>query len=78
MVEGDIELIQNTTRYYIAIDGGTLTKVMPPLKDKTEWRRFAVQKGWSVCVCNRIEDATLDIDFDWYVNEVEKLTLGMQ
>ena len=55
-----------------------MTKIMPPLKDKTEWRRFAVQKGWKVCVCNDIKDAVLDIDYDWYVNEIEKLVLGMQ
>lgn len=68
--------IQNTTRYYVAKGGGTLTKVMPPLKGKTEWRRFAIEKGWTVCVCNDMKDAVLPIDYDYYANEVEKLTLG--
>jgi hypothetical protein len=30
-----------------------------------------------VQVCNRIEDAVLPVDFTYYVNEVEKLTLGL-
>lgn len=68
---------QNVTRYYIARDGKPLTKVMPPLKGKTEWRRIAVESGWNVQVCNDIKDAVLPVDFDWYVQEVEKLVLGL-
>lgn len=68
--------IQNTTRYYVSSPGVTLTKLMPPLKDKTEWRRIGVQKGRFVTVCNRIEDAgTYPIDYDYYIKEVEKLCL---
>ena len=68
---------QNISRYYIAKDGKPLTKWMPPLKGKTEWRKFAVESGWNVQVCNDIKDATLPVDFDYYVNEVEKLCLGL-
>ena len=57
--------------------GGTLTKIMPPLKGKTEYRRFAVEKGWKVCECNDIANAVLPIDYDYYVQEVEKLCLGV-
>lgn len=67
--------VQNTSRYYIAKSGKSLTKVMPPLKGKTEWRRFAVESGWEVQVCNDIRDAVLPVNYEWYIKEVEKLTL---
>lgn len=70
--------VQNTTRYYIAKDGKPLTKWMPPLAKKPdEWRRIGVESGWGVQVCNDIKDATLPVDFDYYINEIEKLTLGL-
>ena len=71
------ERVQNTTRYYIAKAGKPLTKVMPPLKNKTEWRRIGVESGWNVQVCNDIKDAVLDVDYDYYVQEIEKLTLAL-
>ena len=67
--------VQNTSRYYIAKGGKPLIKWMPPLKGKQEWRRIGVESGWTVQVCNDIRDATLPVDFDYYVREVEKLTL---
>ena len=77
-VEDDVDtVIQNTTRYYVAKGGGSLCKLMPPLKGKTEWRRIGVVSGWSVCVCNDIKDAVLPIDYDYYVDEVEKLCLSV-
>jgi hypothetical protein len=70
--------VQNTTRYYIAKGGKPLTKWMPPLARKPgEWRQIGVESGWNVQVCNRIEDATLPVDVDYYVNEIEKLVLGL-
>jgi hypothetical protein len=71
------ERVQNITRYYIAKGGKPLFKWMPPLKGKTEWRKIGVESGWGVQVCNDIEDATLPIDFDYYIQEVEKLCLGL-
>ncbi len=76
--EGHERQEQNTTRYYVAKGGATLTKIMPPLKGKTEERRFAVEKGWTVCVCNDMKDAVLPIDYSYYASEVEKLTLRMR
>jgi hypothetical protein len=67
------EKVQNTSRYYVAKGGRPLTKVMPPLKGKTERRRIGVESGWQVQVCNDIADAVLPVDFQWYINEVEKL-----
>jgi DNA polymerase elongation subunit (family B) len=70
--------VQNITRYYIAKGGKPLVKWMPPLKGKTEWRKIAVESGWNVQVCNDLDDATLPIDYEYYIKEVEKLTLGLQ
>jgi len=77
LMMGDRQL-ENTQRYYVSVGGGSLTKVMPPLaKNPTVWRRISVQSGYTVCPCNNILDARLPINFDWYQNEVEKLTLGV-
>jgi len=73
------ERVQNTCRYYVSIGGDALTKVMPPLPKKPDhWRRIGVESRWTVCVCNDIRDAVLPINYDYYVNEIEKLTLGMK
>ena len=71
------EKVQNTTRYYVAKGGKPLTKVMPPLKGKTEWRRIGVESGWNVQVCNDVRDAVLPVDYQWYINETEKLCLTL-
>jgi hypothetical protein len=71
--------VQNTTRYYIAKGGKPLNKWMPPLAKKpTVLRKIGVESGWNVQVCNDIKDAgKLPIDFDYYIQEVEKLCLGL-
>ena len=70
--------LENTQRYYISTEGGQLFKIMPPLAKKPDqWRRIGVESGWSVCPCNDIKDATMDIDFSYYVMEIEKLVLGV-
>ena len=69
--------VQNTSRYYIAQGGKPLFKWMPPLKDKTEWRKIGVESGWNVQVCNDIKDAALPVEFEYYIREVEKLCLGL-
>jgi DNA polymerase elongation subunit (family B) len=71
--------VQNTSRYYVSTGGAELIKVMPPLAKKPGiWREFAVEKGWTVQVCNDIKDAFEPINFEYYVQEVEKLTLAMK
>lgn len=71
--------VQNTCRYYVSKGGQALTKVMPPLAKKPDhWRRIGVESGWTVCVCNDIADATLPINYSYYINEVEKLVLAMK
>jgi len=75
---GDTQ-VQNTCRYYVALGGHTLTKVMPPLPKKPDqWRRIGVESGWTVQVCNDIRDATAPINYDYYVEQVEKLCLAMR
>ena len=71
--------LPNMLRYYVAKGGVALTKIMPPLaKNPGVCRYFSVVAERRVCPCNNIADATLPVDFDWYVNEVEKLCLGMK
>ena len=78
LVGPDSELTDKTVRYYMSKEGAAMFKVMPPLaKNPGVFRRIAVQAGWRVKVCNNIEEAILPIDYDWYVQEVEKLTLGV-
>ncbi len=71
--------LQNITRYYIAKGGGRLFKWMPPLAKKPgEWRKIGVESGWGVLPCNDVADAgKLPVDFDYYIREIEKLTLGL-
>jgi hypothetical protein len=76
--DGIATQIQNTTRYYVAKGGMNLVKWMPPLRGKTDWRRFAVESGWGVEICNDLNDQShmrLPIDFDYYVQEIEKICL---
>ena len=70
--------VQNISRYYIAKGGKPLNKWMPPLaKNPEKWRQIGVESGWTVQVCNDIADATLPVDYDYYIQEVEKLVLGL-
>lgn len=70
------ENVQNTSRYYISTNGASLTKILPPLRNGQEDRRFAVEKGWTVSLVN---DAAA---FDWstvnwlyYIEEARKLVI---
>lgn len=72
------EQVQNISRYYIAKGGKPLTKWMPPLaKNPKKWRQIGVESGWTVQICNDIADVTLPVDYDYYIQEVEKLVLGL-
>ncbi len=68
--------IQNNTRYYVSTDGVSLTKVMPPLKGKTEERRIGIQTGWTVTVVNDADKFRWDnVNWLYYVTEAEKLVI---
>ena len=78
-LEGDGKQLPNMLRYYVSEGGVSLTKIMPPLAKKPDvWRRIGVESGWTVCPCNHIKDATLPVNFAYYINEVEKLTLSLK
>lgn len=86
------DVVQNVSRYYVSKEGKPLTKLMPPTPEqvsqiergievktlKQGMRHFAIQKGFNVCVCNNWSDATMAIDFDYYIQAVEKLTLKLK
>lgn len=86
------DTVQNISRYYVSKQGKALTKIMPPTAKQVSqmergievktlkggMRHFAVQKGFNVCICNNWSDATMAIDYDYYVQAVEKLTLKLK
>ena len=71
--------VQNTSRYLVTVNGKPLTKWLPPLAKKPGvWRSFAIESGWKVQICNDLKDAdSTDIDFNYYVKEVEKICLSL-
>lgn len=71
--------LQNVTRYYVAVGGGKLSKWMPPTKTKPDvWRNIGIESGWRVQPCNDIKDAgKLPIDYEYYIQQVEALCLGL-
>lgn len=74
----DNQLQQNITRYYIANDGGKLIKVMPPLpKDPEKEREIGIDAAWLVKTCNNMKDFDWDINYDYYINEANKLVNGV-
>lgn len=77
--DGVASQLQNVTRYYVAKGGGKLSKWMPPLKAKPGvWRKIGVESGWGVQPCNDIRDAgKLPVDFEYYIQQVEALCLGL-
>lgn len=68
----DIEQ-QNICRYYPALNGGELIKIMPPLEGKDEERRLSLESGWLVKTCNDMSKFEWDINYDYYIQEAEKL-----
>lgn len=76
--DGRVEEQQNICRYYPCKTGGKLIKLMPALEtseDKSD-RRLGIDTAWNVKTCNNMQDFAGDIDFDYYVQEAEKLVIG--
>jgi hypothetical protein len=72
------EKVQNTSRFYVSIDGENLTKIMPGLKDGPE-RHFSVQSGWRVTLVNDVGHFRWDnINWLYYITESEKLVIDEQ
>jgi hypothetical protein len=80
--EADQE-VQNITRFIVTKEGKELIKLMPPtptmLKEGNEkWRRIGIVSKRKVTICNELSvDNLLDIDYGYYINEVEKLVLSI-
>jgi len=67
---------QRICRYFACKNGGQLVKIMRPLAGKTEDRRFDIDKGWNVRICNKLADFDrLDVDYDYYVDQARKLVI---
>jgi hypothetical protein len=73
-----VEQQQNICRYYPCKTGGKLIKLMPALEDSEDKsdRRLGIDTAWNVKTCNNMQDFAGDIDFDYYVQEAEKLVIG--
>jgi len=70
--------IQNTSRYYVALSGQPLIKVMPPLAGRTDPRNMAVDKGWLTRPCNVASEFQWhDLNRRFYIVEAEKLVAGL-
>ena len=48
---------------------------MKPLEGSTEDRRFDIESSWLVKTCNNMKDFDGDINFDYYVQEAQKLVI---
>jgi hypothetical protein len=70
--------LQNITRYHIATSGSSLVKIMPPLPKKPDVERhMRINVGWSVNVCDHVEDFSWErLERRFYIEETEKL-IGM-
>lgn len=67
---------QNICRYYISPGGGKLVKEMPPNEGKEELRYIGINKEWNVRVCNNIVDFDGNIDYNYYIEEANKLLIS--
>lgn len=69
---------QRICRYYPSKNGGKLVKLMKALPDSEDRsdRRLSIDSQWKVKTCNNMKDFDGDIDFDYYVQEAEKLVIG--
>jgi hypothetical protein len=66
---------QNICRYYPCNSGGKLVKIMPPLEGDVEERRLSIDKEWSVQTCNDMDDFKDDINYQYYIQEAQKLIM---
>ncbi|MOA43101.1 hypothetical protein D3C78_1652210 [compost metagenome] len=48
-------------------------KIMPPLKEGGEERRLGLDTDWKVVPCNNMKDFDWNINYDYYIEEANKL-----
>jgi hypothetical protein len=69
--------IQPLTRYYVSREGGTLIKIMPPLKDEFD-REFNIEAGYLCSITNNVNNGLFsemknNIHYGYYINEANKV-----
>lgn len=69
---------QRICRYYPSQNGMKMQKIMKPLEAGGEDRRLSIESQWKVKTCNNMEDFDSDIDFEYYVQEAQKLVILQQ
>lgn len=70
------EIVQSTCRFYVSTVGKEMTKVMPPLKGKTEPRRTAIQKGYTLKLVNDADEFDWQtVNWHYYITEARKLLI---
>lgn len=69
------QVIQNNTRYIIALVGRPLIKIMPPdYRNPDVERRVGVDVGWRTAICNDVTQFQWDnLNRRWYVKAAETL-----
>jgi hypothetical protein len=75
--DGRVIQQQNICRYYPSASGGKLIKLMPALETNEDDsdRRLGIDTSWKVKTCNNMKDFDSDLDFEYYVQEAEKLVI---
>lgn len=77
--DGREEQQQNICRYYPALEGGKLVKLMPPLEEGGDWRRLGIDTEYSVLTCNNMKDFDWSkINYNYYITEAQKLIDGVK
>ena len=72
--------LQHITRYYVAKQGHTLVKVMPPnpKKESLEDRLSVIERGWLIQECNNLTNVDLrtirnNINYDYYIERTKRI-----
>lgn len=72
--------LQHITRYFVAKEGHTLIKVMPPNpnKETTDNRMSIIERGWLINECNNLTNVDLkqlrkNINYDYYIERTKRI-----
>lgn len=73
--DGNDTPLQNICRYYPSVEGGKLIKIMPALagKEAEGPRRMSIDAKWNVTPCNDMDDFKWGVNYDYYIEEAQKL-----
>lgn len=70
--------LQNITRYYVAKEGYTITKIMPPKVGKSEDRQTMIEVDYVCKDCNDLRNVDLEqlrqnINYQYYINKARNV-----